>query len=216
MAALGAIVGATHSLEADHLAAVATLVEDEEGRRAGVIGTSWGIGHAVPIALVGVAFLLAGRGLPEAVSWVAELVAGAVLVLLGLRTVYGAVETTTHSHGGSEHVHLSLGPVDLGATHSHREGESLFVGVLHGLAGSGVAIAALATGATLPEGVSLLGGFAVASILTMGALALLWGTVLSTAASRVLRAVAGAAAVGIGLLLLAGEGLGMELAVLAV
>lgn len=202
MLALGTSIGVAHSFEADHLAAVVSLVDDENADRAGLIGTSWGIGHAVTIGAAGLLFLLLGSRLPTGVGLAAEAIAGLVLVGLGVRLALAAAETTRHAHGGHAHAHLSLGPLELGGIHSHRQGESFVVGIVHGLAGSGVAISALATGATLPEGASLLGAFAVASVATMAAVSALWGSVVSTPATRALQAIAGTVAVGVGLLLL--------------
>lgn len=205
MLVLGTTIGVAHSFEADHVAAVASLVEEDHGDRAGVVGTSWGVGHAVPIAAVGALFLLAGSRLPGTVTLAAELLAGAVLVLLGARVALSALETTRHTHDGHEHAHLSLGSFEIGSTHSHRGGESFLVGILHGLAGSGVAVGGLATGATLVEGASLLGAFAVASVATMGLVAACWGRVLTRSAGRILQVGAGAVAVVVGASVLAGE-----------
>lgn len=216
MLATGTVVGVVHAFEADHLAAVASLVEDEDGASAGLVGTSWGIGHVLPIAAVGLALVLVGSRLPDGVGLAAEALAGVVLVLLGARVAWSALETTRHTHDGHTHTHLSLGSFEIGTTHSHRRGESFLVGVLHGLAGSGVAVGALATDAaaateaTLPQVASLLVGFALASILTMGVLALLWGSVLSRTAGRVLQVGAGAVAVVVGSSMLFGEVLGIE------
>lgn len=230
MLAVGTTIGVAHSFEADHVAAVASLVDEEHSGRAGLIGTSWGVGHAIPIAAVGLLFLVVGSQLPDGVALAAEALAGLVLVLLGARVVWSAVEPTRHTHdhahsggehshgggehshdghrhahGGREHAHVSIGGFEIGSTHSHREGESFLVGVVHGLAGSGVAVGGLATGASLVEGASLLGAFAVASVVSMGTLALLWGTIVSRTASRAIQSVAGVVAIAVGLLLLGTE-----------
>jgi F420-0:gamma-glutamyl ligase len=47
-------IGVTHVLAADHLAAMATLVD---GKRAGSAGASWVIGHTAPSFLLDVALL---------------------------------------------------------------------------------------------------------------------------------------------------------------
>lgn len=211
MLALGTTIGVAHSFEADHVAAVASLVDEENSERAGLIGTSWGVGHAIPIAAIGLLFLLAGSRLPDVVALVAEAIAGLVLVVLGARVCLDALETTQHTHDGHTHTHLSIGSLELGSTHSHRGGESFLVGIVHGLAGSGVAIGALAADASILEGVSLLGAFAAASIATMGTVALLWGTVLSRTAGRALQAIAGVVAIVVGALLLATEVVGLAL-----
>jgi high-affinity nickel permease len=63
----GGAIGVTHALELDHLAAVATLVEEDTDRQ-GLVGASWGVGHTIPIAAIGLAFVLLGLQLPETVT----------------------------------------------------------------------------------------------------------------------------------------------------
>lgn len=124
------------------------------------------VGHAVPIAAVGGIFLLAGVRLPDGVVTAAEVLAGLALIAVSARVAWLALETARHNHYRHTHRQLSVGPIDLGVTHSHRGSGSFVVGILHGLADSGVAVGGLATGATLVEGVSQLGAFAVALIVT--------------------------------------------------
>ena len=204
--AAGAAIGVRHSFEPDHVAAVATLVDDDSTDRAGLVGTSWGIGHSIPIALVALAFLLAGRRLPEVVTTLFEVLAGAILVYLGARMLYRLVEVTEHTHDGHTHAHVGLGSLSLGATHSHRADESFLVGLVHGLAGSGAFVVVLVTTApTLGTGLVLLAAFCLASIATMGALTLLWGRVLDTGARKFLQAGAALASLAIGSALILGE-----------
>lgn len=204
--AAGAAIGVRHSFEPDHVAAVATLVDDEATERAGLVGTSWGVGHSIPIALVALAFLFAGTRLPEAVTSLFEALAGAILMYLGARMLYRLVGVSEHTHDGHTHSHVELGPISLGTTHSHRYDESFLVGIVHGLAGSGAFVVVLVTTApTVGTGLLLLGAFCAASVGTMGALTLLWGRVLDTGARRVLQGGAALASLGIGAALLAGE-----------
>lgn len=207
--AAGAAIGVRHSFEPDHVAAVATLVDDAT-ERAGLVGTSWGIGHSIPVAIVALAFLLAGTRLPDAVTTLFEALAGAILVYLGARMLYRLFEVTEHTHDGETHSHVELGPLSLGATHSHRYDESFLVGIVHGLAGSGAFVVLLVTAApTVGTGLLLLAAFCAASIGTMGALTLLWGRVLDTGARRVLQGVAALASLAIGSALLLGELVGV-------
>lgn len=59
----GATFGVTHALEADHVAAVATILSEEE-RSPAAVGAFWGVGHTAPIAVVGLAFVALGSGFP--------------------------------------------------------------------------------------------------------------------------------------------------------
>jgi hypothetical protein len=210
-AVAGGALGARHALEADHLAAIATLVdggsEGGGGRsRPGLVGASWGVGHTLPIAVLGFALLLFGVRLPESVVDRFEAVVGVALLYLGSRMLVGLRE---HAHGTHPlHNHLDVGRLSLGGTHRHSHvhvnGDSALVGALHGVAGSGALVVALvSTAPDLPTAASFLTAFGVCSILTMAAASALWGRTLGTSAERALRGVAGALGIAVGVLLLA-------------
>jgi len=208
-AVTGAVVGLRHSLEADHLAAISTLVNEDKTDRPGVVGLSWGVGHSLPIVAAGLAFVALGTALPESVALLFEVLAGVILVYLGgrmLLEVAGALDVERHSHGGHTHDHVIIGPVSIGSFHTHIDGESFFVGIIHGLAGSGVVVVTLAgTASTMASSLFLLASFALITVFTMGALSFLWGNVLTTRLKSVLKTVAGTASLAIGGLLVANE-----------
>jgi hypothetical protein len=205
----GAVVGLRHSLEADHLAAISTLVDDRKTDRPGVVGASWGVGHSVPIIAVGLLFVFLSASLPETVTLAFEVLAGLILVYLGLRMlleVAGLLTVERHEHDGHEHAHVSVGSLSVGSFHTHVDGESFLVGIVHGLAGSGAIVVALAASASsIPSSFSLLLSFSVITVVTMSALSYLWGSVLTTRLQSALQAVAGSASFVIGSLLVANE-----------
>jgi high-affinity nickel permease len=205
----GVLFGARHALEPDHVAAVATLVED--GERPGITGAVWGTGHSVPILLLGGLFLMLDVRIPTAVAAAFELLVAVILVGLGVRTLAGreafGLTMLRHVHqrgdtvGGRRHRHINVAGRHIGLLHSHRDEESLAVGVVHGLAGSGGVVIALAAAArTAAEGTAFLLGFSLASVLAMGVAAWAWGQAIGQ--SHSLRLVAGVASVLVGLLLL--------------
>ena len=217
---VGGAFGVRHAFEADHVAAVATLVEEED--RPASTGAAWGVGHSVPILLFGAGFLALDLRVPATVATGFEAVVAVVLVALGLRAVAGrealgtAVlrhvhggETGTHEHdhpnaAGDEggHLHLAVGGRELGLTHSHADGASFAVGIVHGLAGSGGVVVALAAAApTAADGAGFLVGFASATVIAMGLAA--WGWSRAVGRADALRVVAGLASIGVGLLLFA-------------
>jgi hypothetical protein len=203
----GGLIGARHALEADHLAAVATLVEgrDGDGRsRPALVGASWGLGHAVPVVVLGLALLRLGVRLPDPVTGLFEAVVGVVLVFLGGRMLAGVVGRRRHAHGTHPlHRHLDVGRLWLGG-HVHLHGDSLVVGALHGVAGSGALVIALVTTAPdLANAASFLIAFAGCSILTMAAVSALWGRSLVAGVEWHLRGLAGVVGVVVGLSLLA-------------
>ena len=55
---VGGLFGVRHAFEADHVAAVATLVEDDD--RPVTAGLAWGVGHCLPVLALGGLFLALG------------------------------------------------------------------------------------------------------------------------------------------------------------
>lgn len=207
----GTVVGVRHSLEADHLAAISALVSEGETERPGVVGTSWGIGHSVPILAAGLLFAFAGTVIPAVISALFEVVAGVVLLYLGVRMLVEAsdrIGVHEHSHGGHDHSHLTLGTLSVGSFHTHLDGESFLVGIVHGLAGSGAVVVSLVTVApTMVASLTFLLAFTVISVTAMGVLSVLWDRVLGTGARKFLEVGAGGTSVAIGLYLIATEAL---------
>lgn len=208
----GGAFGVKHALEADHVAAVATLVED--GDRPASTGIAWGLGHSVPVLALGALFLSFDLDVPPAVATGFEALVGLVLVALGLRVLAGreAIGTSILRHGHGEgggddgpadgHLHLRVGGTDVGLVHTHADEESLAVGVGHGLAGSGGLVVALAAAARSDAvGAAFLLGFATATVAAMGVAA--WGLGRAVDRVDVLRPVAGLASVAVGALLFA-------------
>lgn len=201
--AAGGVFGAKHALEADHVAAVATLVDETDAPV--TTGTAWGIGHSIPIVLLGVVFLAIGLEIPPSIATGFEVLVAVVLVALGVRAITDREPLGTallsHVHGDSEHRHVQLGWGAVGVTHSHADEESFAVGIVHGLAGSGgVVIGMTAAAPTASGGLAFLGGFAVATITAMAVVTAGWGRLVGHASA--LRVVAGVLSVGVGLVLL--------------
>lgn len=207
---VGGAFGVRHAFEADHLAAVATLVEDAE--RPASTGAAWGLGHSIPILSLGVLFLALDLQIPASVATGFEFVVAVILVVLGVRVIAGreALGTTMLRHihprnaaqPESVHRHLTVGARHVGLTHSHADEESFAVGIIHGFAGSGGVVVALAAAApTVSDGALFLTGFSVATIVTMAIASWGWGRGVTRTAS--LRTIAGFASVAVGLLLIA-------------
>lgn len=205
----GVLFGARHALEPDHVAAVASLVEDES--RPGRTGAAWGTGHSLPILFLGGLFLALDLQIPPTIATAFELLVAVILICLGVRTLAGreayGLAVLRHAHGsvdtaGGQHRHLTVAGRRIGLLHTHEDEESLAVGVIHGLAGSGgVVIALAAASQTTAGGTAFLLGFSLASVLAMGLAAWTWGQAIGQ--SRKLRLVAGGASVLVGLLLFA-------------
>jgi cytochrome P450 len=181
---LGLVLGARHAFEPDHLAAVATLVSTE--RRATWLGALWGAGHTTTLLVVGGVLVLFRARLPGAVASGFEAAVAVMLLYLGGRSIVWAVHPV-HTH----HRHLSRRP--------------FFVGMAHGLAGSG-ALTALAL-AAMPSAASALVYlllFGLGSLLAMAMASGLLGWPLaqaarSRAAGSLVASLAGALSVVTGL-----------------
>lgn len=170
-ALFGLLFGVRHALEADHIVAVTAMVSEGRGiYRSALVGLRWGLGHSITLFAVGFAALLLKINVPDKVSLSLEFAVGIAMVLLGIPLVTRLIRRRhlhRHRHESDWHVHQ----------HSHAEAEShahqhtkrpLFMGMLHGLAGSGtLTILVLSTMESVQEGLLFLGLFGVGSILAM-------------------------------------------------
>jgi hypothetical protein len=178
----GSLLGMRHALEPDHLAAVSTLVSRERNSvRAAWLGVWWGLGHTFSLLVVGVALVVLRAEMPPAVADVFECVVAVMLIALGTRAILQAVRLGpngpmhVHRHGGLVHTHTGTsGHVHIGSWTLARR--PLFVGAIHGLAGSGALTALVLT--TLPTTtarLSYMALFGLGSTVSMAALSGLLG-----------------------------------------
>ena len=129
--ALGFVLGLRHATEADHLAAISTIVTERRSVLSSlVVGGSWGLGHTLALLVAGVGVLLLRYQMTDRIAHALELGVGIMLVLLGANVLRTLVDQGT-SHG---HDHATAAP------HSHSDAwlvaRPLLVGMVHGLAGS--------------------------------------------------------------------------------
>jgi hypothetical protein len=178
----------------DHLSAVAPLVAGEPRRR-WRMGLLWGIGHSLGVWIVGL-LALALRGIlpvAELSSWSERLV-GAVLIgvgLWGLRRAFAA--RLPHAHG-----------VEAGGRRPGRA--AVWIGGLHGLAGSSHILGLLPALALPSPGASLgyVVGFGLGAVAAMTAFSSAFGLVAARVTARgrlayqALLASSSAAAIAIG------------------
>ena len=210
----GALAGGIHVLAGpDHLAAVAPFAI--RGRaRAWLSGIRWGIGHSVGVGLVALLAWWLREALPlERISGISEQIVGVVLIAIGLWTLRGALKHRVHHHPhehvGRRHVHMHVHRVQKehaspGAhEHSHAP---LWVGVLHGAAGSSHFLGVLPALAlpTRSEAAFYLAGYALGTIGAMTVFAAFLGVITARVSLREGRAyrmivgMAGCAAIVVG------------------
>lgn len=197
---IGLIIGLRHSMEADHLAAVSTMVTTNKSSkfRAPMLGILWGIGHTTSLFIAGMIVLLLAISIPERVSGMMEFGVGIMLVFLAVqalggfslgRFLRGVVHQRKHAH---LHVHEDVGLVHT-HEHDHREKnhrhghKSLIVGMIHGMAGSGaLMLAVLSTINSVPLGIAYIAIFGAGSIAGMAAMSTLIGLPLAKTKNRVI------------------------------
>ena len=188
---LGSLLGMRHALEPDHLAAVSTLVTGERNSyKAAFLGICWGLGHTFALIAVGTVLVILRAEMPVRIADAFEFCVALMLVGLGLRAMYLAARqgpagpSHVHHHGHKVHVHQGApAHIHIGTWTLARR--PLFVGMIHGLAGSGALTALVLT--TLPSTAARLTYmvvFGLGSTLGMAALSGLLGWPLARAGSH--------------------------------
>jgi len=143
----GFLLGLKHATEADHLAAVSTIVAERKSLwSSAFIGGIWGLGHTISLFLAGVFVLILNFQISENTERILEFCVGMMLTLLGLNVIRkllkgGKLHFHAHEHGAREHVHPHIhafGQEDETETHHGFKfnPRALVVGMVHGLAGS--------------------------------------------------------------------------------
>lgn len=147
----GFVIGLMHAIEADHLAAISTIVGERKNLwHSSLIGALWGVGHTTSLLLVGVLVLFFKLPISPRVESALEFCVGLMLVGLGVNTFVkfvrgGRLHLHQHEHGGHKHIHPHLhDKLEIVSPSSHDESHQgykighrpLWIGMLHGFAGS--------------------------------------------------------------------------------
>jgi len=189
----GLLLGMGHALDADHVVAVSTIVSESRSLlRSLLIGVVWGIGHTATLLIVGLFALFFGLNPPPWVAISAEFLVGLILIILGIQILWRYNKKRTHAHyhdhGDGIHIHFHAHEVTEGHTHEHHGPHTrkpLFVGVVHGLAGSGaVMLLVLGTIQDPLAGALYIITFGLGSILGMLAVSALIGLPFLLTAGR--------------------------------
>jgi high-affinity nickel permease len=170
------VLGLRHATDPDHLAAVTTLVASGERRSrhtAGLLGLSWGLGHATTLFLFGLPIVLYDAYLPAAVQRGAEMLVG--VVIMGL-----AVWLLVRWRRGVFHPHLHAQPRAV-----RTRLQAYGIGLVHGLGGSaGLGVLLLATIDDRALAILAMALFAVFTAISMAGASLGLGTALGAAPIR--------------------------------
>ena len=178
----GVLIGMRHALEADHVAAIASLSRQQYSLAYTIRqGMVWGLGHSLTLLLFGSIVIFMDTIMPEYLANRLEMMVGAMLVLLGIdllrRMIRDKIHFHRHQHRDGHihfHAHSHLGESlsrhqELQHDHQHREKfplRALIVGLMHGMAGSAAVILL-----TLDIGTSALQGIIYILCFGMGSIA---------------------------------------------
>lgn len=182
---IGFLIGMRHAMEADHVAAVATLATRTDSLGQAIKhGAVWGLGHTITLFLFGSVLILTDSIIPETMASGLEFAVGIMLIVLGTdvvrRMIRDKVHFHTHQHGNGVnhfHAHKHAGETEHNPRnhqHSHKNRlprRALLVGLMHGMAGSAALILlTLQTVTSAMEGLLYMLLFGAGSIAGMAAL----------------------------------------------
>ena len=198
---VGFLLGLRHATDADHVAAMSTLVTQQRSvTRSCLLGAFWGAGHTVALLVAGVTTLALGLTVAPHVERGLELAVACVLIVLGGRALERSLQPTR------PHVHQVGTPGHERATRLHGGGRPFLVGLLHGLAGSAALTLLVLSSIARPlDGLLYITVFGIGSTAGMLALTTLIALPLSctgvrwSAAARAFEAAAGLGSLGLGL-----------------
>ena len=185
---LGLLTGLRHSMEADHIAAVLSVVASSHKniKRASMLGAIWGLGHTMSLFVAGLVVLLLAVNISETISSRLEFGVGIMLLFLGFTTLTGwsigkFFKGLRHQKSSHKHIHYHQGNIVHSHGHihdnEHKHGhKSLIIGMVHGMAGSGaLLLIVLSTIHSIPLGLAYIAIFGAGSIGGMAAVSTLMG-----------------------------------------
>ncbi len=187
---LGFFLGMRHALEADHIAAVASLTSRNLSLKNAIRqGAVWGLGHTLMLFIFGCIALMLNDSVPENLASWLEFVVGIMLVVLGIdvlrRLLRDRIHFHSHEHGAGVrhfHAHSHRGenvarPHGVHHDHEHDTDfplRALFIGMIHGMAGSAVLVVlAFQSMTSIWTGLIYILLFGAGSIIGMAALSMI-------------------------------------------
>lgn len=128
----GFLLGLKHATEADHLAAVGTIVSERKNLlSSALVGGMWRLGHTISLLLAGIFVLLLNFEISEQTERILEFCVGLMLLFLGINVLRKVVRSEKkHFH---THENEDISNSQQGLKFSIR---SIIIGMIHGLAGS--------------------------------------------------------------------------------
>ena len=222
---IGLFIGMRHALEADHVAAVASLTSQKQSLAHTIKqGAVWGMGHTLTLFLFGSIVIFMETIVPEELALGLEMAVGLMLVLLGAdvlrRVIRNKIHFHSHQHSdGNTHFHAHSHAGESSRQHKasahghqHPQGfplRALIVGMMHGMAGSAaVILLALETVSSPLQGMLYILTFGIGSIFGMALLSVIISFPMRLSATRLtwahnsLQVVVGMLTMGLGVFVL--------------
>ncbi len=220
----GFLLGLKHATDADHLAAIGTIVAERKNLwSSALIGGVWGLGHTISLFLAGVFVLLLNFEISENTERILEFGVGIMLMFLGLNVLRklrkgGKLHFHAHGHGAHEHVHPHIhehaDDYEKGTHHGFKfNSRALVIGMIHGIAGSaGLMLLVIPTIESKSVGLLYIIIFGIGSIGGMMLMSFLVGLPFHFTAAKfnrfnhILQSVAGLVSIALGLMIVYEKG----------
>ncbi len=181
------LAGVLHSFEPDHVTAVSVLAAEKAAKKektsfiSVIKASQWALGHSVTLLLFGGIALLFKTSLQlvvQDISWWAEISLGPIMIWLGVMAIrrnHRINEQLKDHKKIEEHDHLESNPIHLHGKSGEEiamnpMNRSFWVGMLHGLAGTGGVLtsALIISARTFTESILILVIESIGIILAMG------------------------------------------------
>jgi sulfite exporter TauE/SafE len=168
---IGFLLGIKHAMEPDHLIAVSTIASNSKNLwKSALTGVYWGLGHTLTLLIVGTLLIVMKIELSTKWALSLEFLVGVMLVYLGLTSFFTwkgkKIHHHDHDHGGYKHNHFH----DV-HRHEHLDfsfQKSIFIGMIHGLAGSAaMVVLTMATVSTVWGALLYIGLFGLGTVAGM-------------------------------------------------
>jgi len=175
---IAVLMGIKHAIEPDHIVAISTIVcKSKSFSKASLLGLVWGIGHTLTLFIVGMIAISFKQTISQETAVLLEKLVGVMIGFLGIKILMNYKNSNhTHVHessDGDKHKHSHP------HTHSHEDHldkksniydylKSMFVGLVHGLAGSAaMIILTISTVSSAFEGALFIFYFGLGTIISM-------------------------------------------------
>lgn len=132
---LGFILGLKHAMEADHVAAVSTIVSEHKSIvKSSVVGALWGVGHTISLFLASIVVIFLKIEIPERTALSLEFIVAIMLITLGINALYQLIY---HNKQVLQEENISnLSKVEEATKGKAFSIKPVIVGMVHGMAGS--------------------------------------------------------------------------------